>query len=179
MAKQPPAEDVIEYKTVEFVTNLHADMAHAEKNIYLELTDEGDAAWDLLTETYATSAIAPSLAQRLNEPTSPSPNEPDRYLVGLSVFHQLHCLSRIRRLLHPDRYPRSYFNLSAAETAVHDAHCVDLIRQTLMCHADISPVTWEWNERMGMALPSAKTMHVCRRWEPIWEWAVEHRAVGM
>jgi hypothetical protein len=124
---------------------------------------------------YSTSLISSVSASRLSDPTVPSPSQPSKYLVGLSVFHQLHCLSRIRRLLHPERYPWQLgANISAVETRVHDNHCVDLIRQALMCAGDVSPIHWEWKEDVGMALPSAKGKHTCRRWEGIMQWAKEH-----
>jgi hypothetical protein len=57
-------------------------------------------------------------------------NRPETFLTGLSVFHQLHCLNRIGKLIHPDRYPwQLAVNLSAEETRIHDNHCADLVRQ--------------------------------------------------
>ena len=126
---------------------------------------------------YATSLIPLSQASLLPFSTATSPSNPSLYLTGLSVFHQLHCLNRIRKLLHPERYPwQLSANLSEAETRIHDGHCVDLIRQALMCNADISPIQWEWSEKMGMALPSARTVHTCRKWEGVWKWAKDHSA---
>lgn len=66
-------------------------------------------------------------------------------------------------------------NVSVSETIIHDNHCVDLIRQALMCNADISPIRWEDNEKLGVPVPSAKTVHTCRKWDGIMAWAAEHK----
>jgi hypothetical protein len=127
-------------------------------------------------QEYATSGIPLSQAKRLPFSTAPASNDTETFLTGLSVFHQLHCLNRIRKLLHPERYPWQLAeNLSADETRIHDHHCVDLVRQALMCNADISPIQWEMNERFGVALPSAKTAHTCRKWDNIMRWAEQHK----
>lgn len=36
--------------------------------------------------------------------TLPIPGEDDGYIVGLEVYHQLHCLDFLRRALYPDYY---------------------------------------------------------------------------
>jgi hypothetical protein len=55
------------------------------------------------------------------------------------------------------------------------AHCVDSIRQSLMCNIDVSTVFWEYNEDAKRSVPSAQTTHTCRDWDRIHQWAVEHR----
>jgi hypothetical protein len=52
-------------------------------------------------------------------------------------------------------------------------HCVDSIRQSLMCSSDISTIYWSWNEERGRTLANAQTTHVCRDFEKIREWASE------
>jgi hypothetical protein len=50
-------------------------------------------------------------------------------------------------------------------------HCVDLIRQSLMCSSDIGTIYWRWNEKRGRTLANTQTTHVCRNFEKIREWA--------
>jgi hypothetical protein len=40
----------------------------------------------------------------LHTPTLPIPGTED-YLVQLDVWHQLHCLNDLRKLLYPERFP--------------------------------------------------------------------------
>lgn len=44
-----------------------------------------------------------------------------------------------------------------------------------MCGADISPIQWEVDGRLGEPVPVARTVHTCRRWEGVVEWAREHK----
>jgi hypothetical protein len=56
----------------------------------------------------------------------------------------------------------------------HPDHCIETLRQYLMCHADISVVSWRRDEGNGQ-FELSTTVHVCRKWDPIWNWALEHR----
>ena len=39
------------------------------------------------------------------------PGDDNGYVIGLDVFHQLHCLNHLRKILYPDRY-RIFDNLT-------------------------------------------------------------------
>lgn len=56
-------------------------------------------------------------------------------------------------------------------------HCIDSIRQSLQCSADLTPVPW-----VGMSGSSGKISpnisqvhHKCRNWEAIHQWALYHQ----
>lgn len=54
------------------------------------------------------------------------------------------------------------------ETAIrHLDHCVDLIRQALMCAADISPFVWARDPRGGKLHGISSVAHTCRDWDAI------------
>lgn len=52
-------------------------------------------------------------------------------------------------------------------------HCLNYIRQAIMCNADISPVTETWYESAELWAPDFKTMHTCKNFPAIMEWALE------
>ena len=58
----------------------------------------------------------------------------------------------------------------------HLDHCVDSIRQSLMCSSDISTVVWAWDESRQMTLPLANVTHTCRDFEAIRQWAGARQA---
>lgn len=99
----------------------------------------------------------------------------DNVVVGLDVFHQLHCLDSLRQSLRPERYthPDKRDEDASQVRLKHWDHCVEMIRQNLMCSADISPVNWAFLPEKGR-LGTTTTDHVCRKWEPIKQWAEEH-----
>ena len=112
-----------------------------------------------------------------------------RYLVQLDVFHELHCLNFVRQRLH-----RDYYNETMHKSSVDDIghagkitsticgelklmirdHCIDMIRQSLQCHADISLVPFQWKPTMQAPWPNFSTMHQCRNFEKIQEWGLAH-----
>ncbi|POR36397.1 Uncharacterized protein TPAR_03407, partial [Tolypocladium paradoxum] len=46
-------------------------------------------------------ADSPDLAARLRNATTPTASDPTQYMVELCVFHQLHCLDLMRKLVYP------------------------------------------------------------------------------
>ena len=97
-------------------------------------------------------------------------------IVGLDVFHQLHCLDSLRKNLRPDYYVGKANTSKVKDVAVgieHLDHCVESLRQSLVCNADISPVRWEWIEKKGWS--TTTTDHICRDWDRVTEWAAAHK----
>lgn len=101
-------------------------------------------------------------------------------MVGLSVFHVLHCLAVLRRSIYPRRYNSS---LVAAGGAVdwhrwhHVDHCLETVRRDVLCHADTAATTWEWVEASQMTI-RPETRHVCRDFDRISEWAYARHVGG-
>ncbi|KAJ3775892.1 hypothetical protein EV361DRAFT_962959 [Lentinula raphanica] len=131
-----------------------------------EPSPELDEKWEQLY-AYAISQIPREEAMKLTDKTVPIPGDESNYIVGLEVFHQLHCLDSIRKSLRPDYYP--------SMPNFHTSHCVDIIRQALMCTVDISPIVWEWREKEQVSDGRLDAMHTCRNWDQILEWGKEHQ----
>ncbi|KAJ0124044.1 hypothetical protein J7T55_012517 [Diaporthe amygdali] len=67
------------------------------------------------------------------------------YLMYMDVFQQLHCLNCLRKKLDP--WKASYPSVGSDSTfpeGYHTAHCIDSIRLSLECHADVSMVPQRW-----------------------------------
>lgn len=52
-------------------------------------------------------------------------------------------------------------------------HCVENLRAAILCHADVTPVTFHWNRRMESIVQKLETPHKCRNFEKIRRWAGE------
>ena len=51
----------------------------------------------------------------------------------------------------------------------HMEHCIDHLRQVIMCHGDLTPAPlYSW-EGFGIELVRSGS-HTCRKWEPIQAW---------
>lgn len=54
-------------------------------------------------------------------------------------------------------------------------HCVENLRAAIICHSDVTPVTFHWNRRMQSVVQKLETPHKCRNFEKIRRWAGERR----
>ncbi|KAF9219440.1 hypothetical protein BS17DRAFT_760954 [Gyrodon lividus] len=143
-----------------------------------------DAAWHALY-TRGTMQLPKSEVDSLPNKTVPIPGDEDNYIFTFDIFHQLHCLNNIRQALHPEYYNDAYY---AAEDAAnlmkihieghegfdHTGHCIDSLRESLMCSADITPIVWAWDEQRKRTGPRLDVVHVCRDYEKLQEWAEAH-----
>ncbi|KAF6788128.1 hypothetical protein CSOJ01_15098 [Colletotrichum sojae] len=135
-------------------------------------TPERDALWDDLYN-FGVSRIPRSSAARLVNKTVPIPDDKGYYVVSLNVFHQLHCLNMLRKRIWSDEVYAADDELMGIE---HLEHCIDALRQSLMCSADVTPIPWIWREEDHEAKAVAEIAHTCRDFEAIRAWAKENRA---
>ncbi|KAL1860561.1 hypothetical protein VTK73DRAFT_7288 [Phialemonium thermophilum] len=93
---------------------------------------------------------------------------------GLDVFHSLHCLNRLRQALYPDYYVHVFDPARGPSRADHIAdHCINHIRQSLQCHADLTPM--EWRLSGSKVILKTDTPHTCRNFDRIHAWAQSRR----
>ena len=67
--------------------------------------------------------------------------------MGLPEFvHQLHCVNMLWKHTYPEYFQEEYnYSKSHAEEWRHHMdHCVETLRQKLMCDADVSIITYNW-----------------------------------
>ena len=60
----------------------------------------------------------------------------------------------------------------------HLSHCLDALRQSLMCSVDITPLPWEWDPIDKRSKEVAEVQHTCRNFEKVKQWALENKAVS-
>lgn len=141
---------------------------------YEDTSVEGDKLWDALMPIGSGFVRVPN-PRRYDMPESKAieddPEEAEIYSV--SVLHQLHCLGVIRDVIknyeknEPSRFARGG----------HEYHCLDYLRQAVMCNGDTTLDYAELHDdgtRRGFS--GANSTHQCRSWDAIVGWAVENRA---
>lgn len=81
----------------------------------------------------------------------------------------------IRKALNPVHYPDMHLEhpQDAQDNADHISHCVDSIRQSLMCSSDISTIVWQWSESLQKVIVKGNVAHTCRNFDRIRDWAKE------
>ncbi|KAK3313319.1 hypothetical protein B0H66DRAFT_483595 [Apodospora peruviana] len=160
-----PALEAIEYKEVVFHNNFREDRTPWQG----PPDDEVDKAWRDIYVGIGVIKIPKVDAERLPNSTLPIPGEEDGYITGLEVYHQLHRLDLIRKSMYPDRYGGDK-GMSPAKKKIywiHLEHCIDNLRQTIMCYSDISTIPWKFHERVQAEFPDAHTTHVCRDFDKL------------
>ncbi|KAJ5186109.1 hypothetical protein N7491_006020 [Penicillium cf. griseofulvum] len=94
-------------------------------------------------------------------------------IVSIDVFHQLHCLNMLRQAIRPDYYTK-HDPEPAYTTHIH--HCIDHLRQALMCHVDVTPIPVLWAEKEDRPLNDFQVEHTCRNFWKVKDWAIERDA---
>ncbi|KAL6787359.1 hypothetical protein V8C43DRAFT_291397 [Trichoderma afarasin] len=92
------------------------------------------------------------------------------YLVA--GFHQLHCLTQLRSLiikLHLD----PAFSITDP-TYYHTMHCVDVIRQQILCHADGTLIY----KRPQDKYPGDGGIRTCNNFDALTKWTKEHAYIS-
>ncbi|KAK7047091.1 hypothetical protein VNI00_006755 [Paramarasmius palmivorus] len=166
-----PVNHLLEERVVKFHSAIGNDTT-----IYMgEPSPEVDEAWDELYG-FGVNKISKHEADQLPLKTVRIPNDPSHYIVELDVFHQLHCLNIIRKALHRDYYQQLHVHNghtmeSKQDEDEHIAHCIDHLRQSIMCASDVSTIVWQWIPERNRTMGRSGVPHTCRDFEKISEWA--------
>ncbi|KAF2845811.1 hypothetical protein T440DRAFT_258355 [Plenodomus tracheiphilus IPT5] len=122
-----------------------------------------DAAWASLFPKHGGFFVHPELAPKRS---------------AFSVFHQMHCLDELRHgfyVLHDQvqAYSKVTSDRAASKRALQDhslghiRHCIDLLRQSLMCNADL---TVELKDEQLGGVTGFGTVHHCVDWSELLDW---------
>ncbi|KAM7192633.1 protein of unknown function (DUF3328) domain containing protein [Rhypophila sp. PSN 637] len=113
----------------------------------LDPSTEVDSAWTRLTAKgkEIITVDRPSVSKSGKNPDlcvkAPLSWDPD-------VFHQIHCLNELRKEIHFDYYYGMDARLNGTskprEHIDHKNHCIHMLLQNLMCHADVDIITHRW-----------------------------------
>ncbi|KAG1856582.1 hypothetical protein C8R48DRAFT_299137 [Suillus tomentosus] len=118
------------------------------------------------------------------------------YMASMEAIHQLHCVNLLRKASWFEHYSAStdrsfqfppdvihvhigeyYFCLKAILLTVYrygPGHCIEMLRQSIMCKADTTMITWYWVQGHDAPQANFNTRHRCRNFEKILDWSFEH-----
>lgn len=54
-------------------------------------------------------------------------------------------------------------------------HCIDILRQLVMCTSDVSVITANWVRDFPGPYPDFSVMHKCRNFEKVLHWSETHQ----
>lgn len=113
------------------------------------------------------------------------PEQGGGYVAILESTHHLHCLNVLRQASHFD-YP--YYRAQGLETKngvfadtedyvrLHVSHCLEMLRQRLMCTADTNVCGQVWVKDFG-PLVFANVDRKCRNYDEITQWARDRQVL--
>ncbi|TGO26884.1 hypothetical protein BPAE_0051g00190 [Botrytis paeoniae] len=90
----------------------------------------------------------------------------------LNGFHSLHCLQLVRNLV-----LGAYDNVPLKYSLEHVSHCLNVLREEVMCNADDTPrYTSRLNSEKGKEHPTSGIgqTRMCNDWEKLRSWAVAY-----
>ena len=104
----------------------------------------------------------------------------DAYVGALDVTHQMHCLNAVREYAFADYGEGKNPTKKQHEEMqwLHLRHCIDIIAQNIMCHADADIHTYFWMDTQRQPFPDFSLNRKCRDWDALMQWRDE-RAVDM
>jgi hypothetical protein len=117
------------------------------------------------------------------------------YLAWAEVNHQLHCLNLMRKAIYWDYYVEKEheFQRERSEVFWHlgtviqndnfgmttnlgiPDHCVEMLRQILMCNADTGVQLHHWVKGNPTPIPNSNTWHQCKNFDSILKWTQDNQ----
>ncbi|MCJ1355240.1 MAG: hypothetical protein MMC33_005231 [Icmadophila ericetorum] len=180
----PAAREAIETIQVKFTGNA---AYHDDGTMYVPNPDPvkyvGEPSWEIDMAWHNLSGdrdflITEAEAKELwpNDYPVHWHHEKGGYLVGLDMFHTLHCVNNIRRLFYPEYYvvPES----ANEAKMIHFGHCIEQIRQYVMCAGDMTAYGTRYYASVDRNYADSDVTHTCRNFEKLREWTSKRYHAG-
>lgn len=137
-------------------------------------SDDSERAWNRLIHPHGLQ-VFPDEAKHLDASrTVVMKNGNSLFMLG--VYHNLHCLRRIRQTLQADYY---YPNMTAEQREndlEHSSHCLEALRTSMMCHPDLTTNRFYWSHRPWHDLSVRPDVErECVNWERLESFIRERR----
>ncbi|EMD93313.1 hypothetical protein COCC4DRAFT_70685 [Bipolaris maydis ATCC 48331] len=178
----PIVHDVgITYQQLQFNSSLLASNPYR-----LDAGPEVDAAWKSLGVDYHAVRVPTNEAQQSGlalDQVQIKEEYGGGYPAHVEGLHHLHCLNLLRKSLawNIDYYHKQGlgpFSNDASILKHHTTHCLDILRQQLMCVTDVGVLGQVWYQPPGKPLQAFvdfNTVHTCRNFDAIRDWAEKHQ----
>ncbi|KAI3332789.1 hypothetical protein F4824DRAFT_282476 [Ustulina deusta] len=153
-----------------------AEWYPTEAPFNLEPSAKLDEAWDDLLYAINVRLTEDELHRAGANMTNRVQVNGGDYLGSIGVYHHLHCLNNLRMVVHWDYYKSKWADYPFPEQfdAEHSDHCINSLRQAVMCHPNTAITTFEWIDEINPLEGKAQrldAMSTCARWDSIDDWA--------
>ncbi|KAF2502890.1 hypothetical protein BU16DRAFT_554922 [Lophium mytilinum] len=169
------------YETVRFNGSL------LKANIFRgPASPEVDAAWESLGVNYRAVVVPVDQATQSGirpDQVKVSQRYGGGFPANVEGLHHLHCLNLLRKALtwnyeYYHKQGEGPFTNSDYVIRYHVTHCLDVLRQQLMCTVDVGVLGQIWYHPEGYPMEpfvDFHTNHKCRNFEAVRAWAEKHQ----
>ncbi|KAL8765967.1 MAG: hypothetical protein Q9209_007114 [Squamulea sp. 1 TL-2023] len=91
------------------------------------------------------------------------------FIAEMAVYHELHCIKRIRRHFHLEIYYPNMTDEEREKEEVHIDHCLEYWREAAICRGDTALGTFMWKD--GLPYSRVYSDHECVDWDRLDKWA--------
>ncbi|KAI0838470.1 hypothetical protein F5Y06DRAFT_303786 [Hypoxylon sp. FL0890] len=143
-------------------------------------TPEVNQAWEDLMAYGAISVTADDITRVGHNLTAVQypPEAGGGYLAVAMGTHHIHCLHYVWQDHHSAYFPTTAANKAEAPEMYerHYEHCIDYLRQAIMCNFDPGIIPYYWVRQHNQPTPDGNTRHKCVNWKYLQDW-LKQRAV--
>lgn len=98
------------------------------------------------------------------------------YVASLDVLHKPHCLNGVRKMTFAGRgEKKSVKKTHRTPWSIHLRHCVDMLAQDIMCHADANVLTYSWMDTQEHLFVGFSISRKGRNFDDTLSWKEEHK----
>ncbi|KAI0897749.1 hypothetical protein F4806DRAFT_375667 [Annulohypoxylon nitens] len=155
-----PAETALQHITIEDLNYEHSSSPYTG-----EPRPELDQAWSKLLRSTLLRITKEEMV-KMNK-TSISLVDGSGYVGYIEALHMLHCVKRIYQSHHQEHYPEQ--QQDGAFTTPHLYHCLDVLREGIMCNADVTMNTLFWESPSRVL--GERGPRKCTDWNRLQAWA--------
>ncbi|KAI1190177.1 hypothetical protein F5B17DRAFT_427823 [Nemania serpens] len=167
-----PADDAVQYETTYF-----DKYGHLTSPFSKEPGPELDAAWHQQLAGMNIRVSTEWLAQYGVESIPLA--DGSGVVAQLGVYHELHCLKKIKHWIYRSHYSGNRSDTNLSEEAAHTEHCLEWLRVAALCRGDTTLTTFQWSgERKGVLETKYPIPRRCVNHQSLLAWS-EERAVDI
>ncbi|PMD34953.1 hypothetical protein L207DRAFT_436684, partial [Hyaloscypha variabilis F] len=86
---------------------------------------------------------------------------------------------RLRKYMYPEYYFPQLSQEELRLNRMHNDHCIEVLRQGVICRGDISLVTIQWQASQKLPVADFTAPHECVNFDSLNDWARERRINAM
>ena len=100
----------------------------------------------------------------------------EAYIAALDIQHKIHCLNELRKTAFSEYGKTTPMKKPHGQLWwIHLRHCLDMLTQDMLCHADADLVTYRWMDTQPYPFPDFSVNRQCRNIDDLLQYRDEHK----